>query len=52
MSMRKYQRRIARYRMEREGVQHINKPVRTEMGPTSYFARRWKSYVRGKKHDK
>lgn len=44
-SMRKYKRRIARYRMEREGVQRINKPVRTQDGVSSYFSRNWRRYV-------
>lgn len=48
-SMRKYKRRIARYRMEREGVQHINKPVRTKDGVSSYFSRNWRRYVGAEK---
>lgn len=44
-SMRKYKRRIARHRMEREGVQRINKPVGTQDGVSSYFSRNWRRYV-------
>ncbi len=43
--MRKYRRRIARYRMEREGVKRLNKPVKTPAGAFSWFARHWRRYV-------
>lgn len=37
--MRKLLRRIARYRMKLDGVQHMNKPH-----GGSYFSRRWRDY--------
>ena len=40
--MRKLLRRIARYRMKQEGIQHMNK----RMGRgCSFFAERWREYV-------
>lgn len=38
--MRKLLRRIARYRMKQEGIQHMNKPSKC-----SYFAQHWREYV-------
>ncbi len=38
--MRKLLRRIARYRMKLDGVQHMNKPH-----GGSYFSRRWRDYI-------
>ena len=35
--MRKLLRRIARYRMQQEGIKHMNK--------SGYFAARWREYV-------
>ena len=42
--MRKYLRSIARAKMEREGVKHINKPRRDIRGykTDSYFAENWR----------
>lgn len=40
--MRKLLRSVARARMERQGIQKINK----KRGGTSYFAARWREYVR------
>ena len=45
--MRKYKRGIAHYKMEREGIKHINKTVRKRNGEVvpSFFSQFWKTYV-------
>lgn len=44
--MRKYLRAIARYNMEKQGVQHINKrEMHGKKKEKSYFAESWKMYL-------
>lgn len=44
--MRKYLRRIARYRMERAGIQHINRTRKVKgQAIPSYFAQHWRETV-------
>lgn len=38
--MRKLLRRIARYRMQQEGIKHMNKPNKN-----SFFAEHWREYI-------
>lgn len=52
--MRKLRRSIARARMQREGIQHMNKERRSINPLTgrliispSYFAENWRKYTRG-----
>lgn len=40
--MRKLLRRVARYRMKQEGIQHMNKNVGRGY---SFFAEHWREYV-------
>ena len=41
--MRKLMRSMARAKMEKAGLRHINKPMRG--GGPSYFARYWRKWV-------
>ncbi len=45
--MRKLLRSIARSNMQKQGVQHINKPRRDLKGQkaSSYFAENWRRYI-------
>ena len=49
MSMRKLKRSIARAKMQKEGIQHINKKQTDAKGRTlpSFFAMNWRSYFNG-----
>lgn len=47
--MRKYKRSLARARMQREGIQHINRrtvnPLTGRRNLPSYFAENWRKYA-------